>query len=151
MPHTYQGLQRHLDVDGLSLVPAQYEDRMLKQKREQERQLSCRAIPIAGFQNMQLKDGLINGKLVNGGDNTIPVISFSHNHRNIFIQSILQRRTRNESVESSFEFVGSLGNGGDCSRLKHNSSSSLTSVCQPSSFSSNCTIISDCIHSNGIW
>lgn len=127
-----QGLQRHLDVDGLSLVPAQYEDRMLKQKREQERQLSCRAIPIAGLQNMQLKDGLINGKLVNGGDNTIP------------------RRTRNESVESSFEFVGSLGNGGDCSRLKHNSSSSLTSVCQPSSFSSNCTIISDCIHSNGI-
>ena len=57
------------------------------------------------------------------------------------IYCTLQQRRRNESVESSFEIV----NNECCSRLKHNSSSSLTSVI-PSSFSSNCTTLSD-----GIW
>lgn len=129
---------RALDVDGLSKVPILLEDQVMRRLKEQEKQnqqqqQASKIHPIITGQpnNTPLKDGLINCKLLNGEC------------------AAMQRRTRNESVDSSFEIVGNLA-GECCSRLKHNSSSSLTSVCQPSSLSSNCTTMSDFTISNGI-
>ncbi|KAL7078190.1 hypothetical protein ACQ4LE_002056 [Meloidogyne hapla] len=115
--------QKCLDVDGLSRVPSQFEDKVLRRIYDLEKQLgklnpsSNSSNNINSQQNISaMREPFINGKYSNENSNS--------------------RRMRNESLES-FEVLP------ECCRLKHHSSSSLTSVIQPSSVSSNSTTISD--------